>query len=413
MICKWLHAPHMGIEKTLARARLHVFWPGMTKDISEIVKDCMVCEKFKRSNQKEPLLQDEKPEYPFHKVSVDIFDYAGRSFLALIDSYSGFLCSELLSDKTASSVIKILNAIFCRYGYPTEIRCDNVPFNSEICDKFANDYNLRFVFSSPRYPQSNGLAEKGVAIAKNLLKRCLEEGAMDMYQLRLLEYNATPVAGMKLPPAQLFFGRIIKTGLPIDAKLLHRNNLEESVVQDRIDQKRKNQRKYYDQHAKPLPVLNEGESVMFKKNGKEWHYGSVVRKVNDRSYIVEDNFNNYYRRNRRFISKTKNNEIDPSELLLEEHLLNRLNSPNNNIIILPSESGDRRDDSARDDDLTESDQVDTNSNSASFYDTASDGSGPFEGFEQQETREIPTEGPKQTRSGRLVKPPQLYGEWTV
>lgn len=328
----------------------------------------------------------------------------------------------MLSDKSAPSIVKILNSIFCRYGFPTEIRCDNVPFNSEVCDKFANDYNLRFVFSSPRYPQSNGLAEKGVAIAKNVLKRCLEEGAMDMYQLRLLEYNATPVASMKLSPVQLFFGRIIKTGLPIDAKLLRRNNLEEPIVQGRIDQKRQDQRKYYNKHAKQLPVLNEGERIMFKKNGKEWHYGSVIRKVNDRSYIVEDNFNNCYRRNRRFISKTKNNEIDPSELLLEEHLLNRLNSPNNNVLVLPSDSG--RGDSTREDNVTENDQVDTESNSASFYDTASDGSGPFEGYESdpfegfgavlpRENFEIPTDRLKQTRSGRLVRPPQLYGEWTV
>lgn len=38
-ICKWLHAPHMGIEKTLACARAQFFWPRMTNDITEIVKN--------------------------------------------------------------------------------------------------------------------------------------------------------------------------------------------------------------------------------------------------------------------------------------------------------------------------------------------------------------------------------------
>lgn len=69
LICKWLHAPHLGVEKTLARARMQFFWPGMTNDISELVKMCMTCEKFQRNNQKEPLKQDDSPDYPFQKVS--------------------------------------------------------------------------------------------------------------------------------------------------------------------------------------------------------------------------------------------------------------------------------------------------------------------------------------------------------
>nr|XP_019546701.2 uncharacterized protein K02A2.6-like [Aedes albopictus] len=77
-VCKWLHAPHMGTEKTLSRARTQFFWPGITNDIKEVTSNCMVCEKFRRNNQKEPLMQDPSPEYPFHRVSTDIYEYGGN-----------------------------------------------------------------------------------------------------------------------------------------------------------------------------------------------------------------------------------------------------------------------------------------------------------------------------------------------
>lgn len=41
---------------------------------------------------------------------------------------------------------------------------------------------------------------------------------------------------------------------------------------------------------------------------------------NGRSYIVVDNFNNFFRRNRRFIAKTNNNQITQAELLLKENI---------------------------------------------------------------------------------------------
>lgn len=413
-MCKWLHAPHMGIEKTLARARIHVYWPGMTQDIIETVKDCSTCEVFKRNNQKEPLVQDGKAEYPFHKVSVDIFEYGGESYLALIDAYSGLLCAEMLRDKSATQVIKSFDNIFGRYGYPTEIRCDNVPFNSEVCDRYADECNFRFVFSSPRYPQSNGLAEKGVAIAKNILKRCLEVGEVSMFQYRLLEYNNTPIASMKMSPAEIFFGRLLKTKLPVDSQLLHSGQVDKSEVNKQIEKKRNTQKKYYDQHAKPLPVLNEGERVMFKKNGKEWHYGKIVRKVNARSYIILDNFNNHFRRNRRFISKTNNNVINTSDLLFEESLSRATDTNSSNVKpVNPRENMLATENNEQTPVLEERQEPTLN---ASFYDTASEGSHTDEENEyvsDNECQDIQRSVQSRTRSGRVVRPPQLYGEWTI
>ncbi|XP_055523239.1 uncharacterized protein K02A2.6-like [Wyeomyia smithii] len=274
LISKWLHAPHFGIEKTLARARNSYFWPGMTTDIAELVKNCGVCEKFTRNLQKEPLVQEDASLYPFNRVGTDLFEYAGKDYVVVIDAYSGYVFAEALHEKTARHVADTLDRIFLRYGCPTYIRCDNVPFNSSAFIEYANRTNVAFVFSSPRFPQSNGLAEKGVAIAKNILKRCIEMREPESFQYRLLEYNTTPVALMGLTPAELFFGRQLKTRLPIARELLMRSSLSNTDIVNKMNRKYSNQKRYYDRSTRQLPTLNVGEKIIFKKNAKE-EWGNI------------------------------------------------------------------------------------------------------------------------------------------
>jgi len=202
---KYVHEAHLGVEKTLAKARMFYYWPGMSTQIKELVASCIVCEKFKRNNQKEPLIQEMTPRYPFHIVGIDLFEYAGKDYISIFDSYSNLLISSKLSNKTSRHIIDTIMQIFNKLGYPSVIKCDNSPFNSMEFDRFASEFNIQFKYSSPRYPQSNGLAEKGVAIAKNILKRCYETKDVDQFQYRILEYNVTPIASLQLTPSQLSF----------------------------------------------------------------------------------------------------------------------------------------------------------------------------------------------------------------
>ena len=69
--------------------------------------------------------------------------------------------------------------------------------------------------SSPLYAQSNGKAEKGVHIVKQLLKKAQESNS-DPY-LALLSYRASPLEhGMS--PAELLMGRRLRTTIPYTAE---------------------------------------------------------------------------------------------------------------------------------------------------------------------------------------------------
>lgn len=399
----------------------------MSKEIAELVRDCSICEQFKRNNQKEPLVQNASPDYPWQRISMDLFEFAGRDYLAIIDANSGFVCSEKLNSKTSSHIIGVLNGIFGRYGYPTEIRADNSPFGSREFEQFANATNVVIVFSSPRYPQSNGLAEKAVAIAKNILKRCYEDDAMDEFAYRILEYNATPIASMSMSPSHLFFGRQIRTKLPSPEAILFRRTIEESTVQEKIGRRKERQKHYYDRGAKKIPLLEVGKRVNFKKNSKEWHYGRIVRHVNDRSYIVVDDYDNHYRRNRRFIAKAFADGIDTSEMLSEEFMSA---DPTNKSLPVPiappvavqsstdcgtptasefSNTGSRRQSTSGE--SSASGPIDEPSQS-SYYDASSNVYSSSENESptmDDPPAAPPVAGPYRTRSGRTIRPPQRYG----
>ena len=57
-----IHNGHQGIEKCKSFACEYVYWPGISKDIETEVSKCTVCQKYKRSNIKEPINQHEIPE---------------------------------------------------------------------------------------------------------------------------------------------------------------------------------------------------------------------------------------------------------------------------------------------------------------------------------------------------------------
>jgi len=77
---------------------------------------------------------------------------------------------------------------------------------------FAKDWKFTHVTSSPKFPQSNGLAEKAVQIVKNILRKSFESS--DDLNMALLVYRSTPMEN-GLSPAEMLMGRKIQSNLPI------------------------------------------------------------------------------------------------------------------------------------------------------------------------------------------------------
>ena len=74
-ILQKLHLSHCWIEKSKANARMTVFWPGMTKDIKEMVSSCEKCMKYQSKQPKEPMQTRDVPLLPLQTVATDILEH--------------------------------------------------------------------------------------------------------------------------------------------------------------------------------------------------------------------------------------------------------------------------------------------------------------------------------------------------
>ena len=64
-----IHASHIGVQGCLRRARDSVYWPGMTKDLTEYISKCPTCNAYPQSRQKEPLIRHAIPERPWKRLA--------------------------------------------------------------------------------------------------------------------------------------------------------------------------------------------------------------------------------------------------------------------------------------------------------------------------------------------------------
>ncbi|KAK3743615.1 hypothetical protein QZH41_006012 [Actinostola sp. cb2023] len=188
-------------------------------------------------------------------------------------------CAILLHmiGQDASTVVTHMKSIFARHGIPEELISDNMPYSSLEFRKFAKEWDFNLTTSSPTYPQSNGLSERAVQTMKGILKK-----STDPY-LGLLEYRNTPLTRMDYTPTQLLMSRVARTNIPTSTELL-----KPKIVTNAHEQLKKCQDKqkyFYDKHTKPLPPLNQHDTVRIEK-GKQWVPAIVTAKASTpRSYI--------------------------------------------------------------------------------------------------------------------------------
>ena len=91
----------------------------------------------------------------------------------------------MMPTTTSSAVINKMKAIFARHVIPEKVVSDNGPqFSEQEFARFASDWDFSHVPSSPTYPQSNGLAEKAVHTAEQLLKKAKLEMSRNLCSIR-------------------------------------------------------------------------------------------------------------------------------------------------------------------------------------------------------------------------------------
>ena len=165
-----LHQGHQGIERCRQRARISVWWPGLSLQIEKFVKSCQECVK-ECNHRREPLIPTTLPDYPWQKIGTDLFILNGATYLVASDYFSWYLEVTKLTNTTTSGIVSALKPLFAKYGLPEEVVSDNGPqYASQEFGDFAKEYNFKHTTSSPHFPQSNGHAERAVQTARDFSK---------------------------------------------------------------------------------------------------------------------------------------------------------------------------------------------------------------------------------------------------
>ena len=313
-----LHQGHQGITKCKNRAKNAVWWPGINHQIEQKVQFCPWCI-AEREMQHHPLLPTDVPNRPWQRVAVDLCEWKNKNYLVVMDYYSKFIELVQLSNISSSQIIHFLKVIFGRHGIPEIIRSDSgTQFKSEEWNKFSQAYGFEVENSSPHHHQSNGQAESGVKIAKNILKKCEDR------HIGLLAYNTTPVH-CGYSPSQLLMGRMLRTTLPVNSKLLNPilpNHNEFKKVHAKEKERQKTQ---YDQRhrVKQVQDLSPAQKVYIADRKEK----GMITKIKDyRKYEVQTDSGKYIR-NRRFLFPLY---ADPDFKEKQQSNLNNTNKNNEN-----------------------------------------------------------------------------------
>ena len=301
-----IHTGHLGITKCRERARTSVWWPGMSKQVEDLVGNCHVCSK-ERQNKAEPLISFVLPERPWQNVCTDLFELNGKKYLIIVDYFSRYPELALLNSTTSTDVITHMKSCFLRHGIPDIVMSDNGPqFKSADFIKFSLRYGFKHQTSSPRYPQANGEIEWSVKTVKSLLKK-----SKDPY-IALMAYRATPLEN-GYSPAKLLFGRMIQTTLPLVADNLVPTWPYIVTVREREENIKKRQKNNHDARhdAKTLEQLEPRDKVWIPDRKES---GTIREKLETlRSYIVETPTGSVRRNRRHLIEVPVNNNHGKQE----------------------------------------------------------------------------------------------------
>ena len=294
-----LHESHQGLRRTLRHARQLYFWPGMTNDINQVVTACQSCQEQLPSQPREPLIHTTASR-PFEAVSVDLFDLAGKSYLVMVDRYSGWPCVAKLSRTDTKVVTDTLADWFVDYGIPLRIRSDGGPQFRTAFSEFCKGKNIIHEISAPYHPQSNGHAESAVKAMKTLLAK--HNSNWTAFRSSLLQWRNVPRTD-GLSPSQWLFGRSTRSITPTHPSQFDRiPDQGFTKAESRREEMEEKTKKDYNNQAHELPKLHLGSQVRVQdhQTGK-WDTLATVKEVckNGRSYEIEFANGRTSHRNRR------------------------------------------------------------------------------------------------------------------
>ena len=159
------------------------YWPTMRVDAANYTKECDRCQRLAPvlKSLVQDLISIASP-WPVAQWGINIVEplpiapAQKKLLLMATDYFSKWIEAEAFSSiKDKDGTQFIWKNIVCRFGIPKSILSDNGPqFDSRVYRNLCQELNIKNLYSTPRYPQSNGLAEDSNKTLLTALKKRLD-----------------------------------------------------------------------------------------------------------------------------------------------------------------------------------------------------------------------------------------------
>ncbi|CAL9004884.1 unnamed protein product [Prunus brigantina] len=175
--------------------RYGYFWPTMEKDCFNYAKGCEDCQRNGPIQHAPATLLNPiiKPR-PFRGWAMDFIGKIAPSssnehtfIIVATDYFTKWVEAKALKTITSTAVITFIKQqIIHRFGIPKSITTDRgISFISKEIQAFAEEYNIKFVQSSPYFiatPRANGQAESTNKVMINIIKKMADNNPKDWHE---------------------------------------------------------------------------------------------------------------------------------------------------------------------------------------------------------------------------------------
>lgn len=216
------HDGHPRAAKLKSILRERVWWPGMASDAEEWVNSCQTCAMNGRPEKPTPMKRVFAPQAVWETIALDFngpyMRYGGISVLVIVDYRSRYLIARPVKSTSFDHTKRVLEEVFDREGFPARMRSDNgPPFNSSEYTQYCEQRGIQPVFSTPLFPQQNGLVENYMKLINRAMASATSNNTRFSEELQsaVNAHNAASHSVTGVPPEEVMSGRKIKRRLPL------------------------------------------------------------------------------------------------------------------------------------------------------------------------------------------------------
>lgn len=249
----------------------------MDQQAEKKCKSCYGCQLVTKTSQIPPLKPTVMPQRPWEELAMDLLGPmpSGEYLLVLVDYFSRWMEVDIMRSTSSETIQRYLDvhfftsmSIFSRHGVPRALRTDNAAnFTSKELDDYLNELGIKHRHTIPLWPRANGEVERQNRFLLKAMRVAHAEGKRWQTELNkfLLAYRSTHHSTTGRSPAELLFGRQLKTKLPEFVPEEEREILYQDVRD--LDSERKQANKdYIDRkfHTRDKNV-SQGDLVLLEK----------------------------------------------------------------------------------------------------------------------------------------------------